>query len=368
MNAVRVVIIGGGLSGLYAACLLEQAGLRDYVLLEAKETLGGRILPLRDEGGGEVSASGFDLGPTWFWPSIQPRFARLVAALGLRTFAHYAEGDLLVERPGDGAPRRVIGYSEQSGERVLGGMHALIEALAARITTSRVRTGEHVRALRIAGDHVVVESENRVGATTNWRAQTILMALPPRLADATLQFDPALPRELATAWRGTATWMAPHAKYVAVYDTAFWRARGLSGAARSARGPLAEIHDASMPGAQPALFGFLGVPANVRAGIADEVLRRHCRAQLVRLFGEEAAHPRAEGFKDWARDPMTASAADLLGHPAHEAAPPSVADHGPWKGRLTGMASEWSREFPGYLAGAVDAAERAVESLCRTTR
>jgi len=28
--------------------------------------------------------------------------------------------------------------------------------------------------------------------------------------------------------------------------------------------------------------------------------------------------------------------------------------------RLRGIASEWSAQFPGYLAGAVDAAERAV--------
>lgn len=366
MNTTRVVIIGGGLSGLYAAWLLEQRGLRDYVLLEAREALGGRILPLRIGEAGHASSSGFDLGPTWFWPSVQPRFARLIAELGLRTFAQSARGDLLVERPGEAVPRRVIGYVEQSGERVLGGMNALIDALTARITLTRVRTGERVRALRMVDDDVVLESEDRAGAITNWRAQTVLMALPPRLADSTLQFSPALPRELAAAWRSTATWMAPHAKYVAVYDTAFWHARGLSGEARSARGPMAEIHDASMPGAQAALFGFLGVPATVRAGIVDEVLREHCRAQLARLFGEEAAHPLADGFKDWASDPLTASPADLAGNPVHGAGPPSFADHGPWQGRMIGMASEWSREYPGYLAGAIDAAERAVESLCGT--
>ena len=38
----RIAIIGGGLSGLYAAALLEQHGIQDYVLLEARETFGGR--------------------------------------------------------------------------------------------------------------------------------------------------------------------------------------------------------------------------------------------------------------------------------------------------------------------------------------
>jgi monoamine oxidase len=44
----------------------------------------------------------------------------------------------------------------------------------------------------------------------------------------------------------------------------------------------------------------------------------------------------------------------------HCALPAQRAGDGPWQGRLRGIASEWSAQFPGYLAGAVDAAERAV--------
>jgi monoamine oxidase len=43
MQATRIGILGGGLSGLYAAFLLEQKGIKDYVLLEARDNLGGRI-------------------------------------------------------------------------------------------------------------------------------------------------------------------------------------------------------------------------------------------------------------------------------------------------------------------------------------
>ena len=38
-----VIIIGAGLSGLYAATLLEKAGV-EYVILEARDRTGGRVL------------------------------------------------------------------------------------------------------------------------------------------------------------------------------------------------------------------------------------------------------------------------------------------------------------------------------------
>ena len=54
---------------------------------------------------------------------------------------------------------------------------------------------------------------------------------------------------------------------------------------------MVEIHDASAPGGDAALFGFIGVPAEARARVSDETLRSQCRAQLVRLFGARAAAP-----------------------------------------------------------------------------
>lgn len=42
-SRTAIVIIGGSVSGLYAARLQEQQGVRDWMLIEGREVLGGRI-------------------------------------------------------------------------------------------------------------------------------------------------------------------------------------------------------------------------------------------------------------------------------------------------------------------------------------
>lgn len=150
--------------------------------------------------------------------------------------------------------------------------------------------------------------------------------------------------------------MAPHAKYVAIYDAPFWREQGLSGEARSSVGPMGEIHDASSKEGDAALFGFLGAPAQIRRQTSEAVWLAHCRAQLVRLFGDKAARPKAEFLKDWAADPYTAVTGDESWDLNHPAPPPSSVAEAPWSGRLVGIASEWSPNFSGYVAGAIEAA------------
>lgn len=376
MTDVRVVIVGAGLSGLYAAWLLRRAGLRDFVLVEARDAVGGRVLTVDASGRPVahcVSGSGptdridrFDLGPTWFWPGYQPELDRLVDDLGLRRFGQHEDGDLMLERSPDAPPVRVRGFaSAPPSVRLAGGMGALVDALCRGLDPSRLLTGRTVRQMNLAGDRVEVVADTADGVTEAWHGEHVLLALPPRLATRRIGFSPPLPPVLEEGWRDTPTWMAPHAKYLAVYDTPFWRLSGLSGGARSARGPMAEIHDASMPGGHAALFGFVGVPARARAGVTEELLRRHCRAQLARLFGPQAATPCAEILKDWAQDPCTSTGDDLDAPGHHTDAPSAAAAAGPWQGRLTGIASEWSARFPGYVAGAIDAAGAGVESVVR---
>ncbi|MBP3945313.1 flavin monoamine oxidase family protein [Psychrobacter sp. K31L] len=377
MQDVPIVIVGGGLSGLYAAFLLEQKGI-DYILIEARDRLGGRITVAKSSV--DLSASsqsvdhkksndGFDLGPSWFWPEYQSQLSDLIEALDLTRFAQFEEGDMMVERAANELPIRTQGYrSSPPSMRLVGGMTALTDALYARLDAKRVITSQVVKRLTKTGQHIDIESECgsehiNAGQIITYQAQHVLLALPPRLAVSNIVFEPALPQDLAMEWQETATWMAPHAKYVAVYDSPFWRDNGLSGAARSTIGPLTEIHDASLVEGEGAVFGFFGVPVKVRQSVSEVELKAHCRAQMVRLFGVQADKPKAEYIKDWSQDSFTATAADANGTGQHAVAPTAKPKIGMWQDGLTGCGSEWSEAFPGYVAGAIDAANRAVQSL-----
>ena len=360
----RVGIIGGGLAGVYAAWALEQAGV-DCVLLEARERCGGRLLTTsaRTEHG---SAGAFDLGATWYWPALQPEVGRLVDALGLRSFSQFDDGDLVFEQQ-PGVVRRFRGFDPSPPSmRLAGGMGALVQTLQDRVGPERLHLGHRVTSLAASESAVVIDAQDAAGGRHVFEVGHVLLAVPPRLAVATMRFEAALPAGDRSDWAACATWMAPHAKYLAVYPAPFWRRQGLCGGARSRSGPLVEVHDASGPEGPGALFGFVGVPAVQRARLSEASLRAMCRAQLGRLFGAEAAAPLEDWLQDWSREPFTATDADLVATGEHMPAAVQVRD-GPWAGRLTGIASEWSTEFPGYVAGALDAArvgvDRAVDSL-----
>lgn len=369
----RVAIIGGGFSGLYAAHLLEQKGVIDWVLLEGRSSLGGRILSFPSSNKLATSLAGtpdqldrFDLGPTWFWPDSQPQLDLVIDELRLTCFSQFDTGDTMVERTAQEPARRVQGYTNSpQSMRLVGGMEALIDRLSSQLDPGRIHLQRKVRALRCPGTHVELDAVSLKGDVCTWRVEHVLLAMPPRLAIQMLEYEPPLPAALQEQWDRTPTWMAPHAKYIAVYDKPFWREKGLSGYARSACGPMVEIHDASMPGGSAALFGFVGVPARLRHTLSEAALRAHCLAQLVRLFGDQAAAPKAQFFKDWASDSFTATSDDLDSDGQHASAPNAFPDSGFWKDRITGVGSEWSRQYPGYLAGCVEAAGLGVSALAK---
>ena len=370
MIRTQVAIIGGGLAGLFAARLLQAADVA-YVLLEARDRFGGRILTVDESG--RPAGDGFDLGPSWYWPRLQPAIAELIAELGLPAFGQNSSGDVIFERMSREGPQRYAGLAqEQLSYRLVGGSSALVQALVRALPRERLLLGAQVTAMalvRDGSDGVALTIRRADGKTEQTEerliADQVIAAMPPRLLEATVSFTPGLDQTSARRWRETPTWMAPHAKFFAVYDRPFWREAGLSGTAQSMVGPMPEMHDATTASGHAALFGFVGLGAEQRAALGEEALTGACLAQFARTFGQEAERPRATLLKDWAADPLTATHTDRAagGHPAADPAPWVSR---PWQGRLALGGSETSASEPGYLAGAVVAARRAADETLRT--
>jgi monoamine oxidase len=243
--------------------------------------------------------------------------------------------------------------------------------LRAQLVRTQVLLGTCVRGLVSRPDGTVSVEFERGGQVARLVASSVILALPPRLLATTLRWSPALPVELSQRWGDAPTWMAGHAKLLALYATPFWRMAGLSGSAVSEAGPLAEVHDASdAEGMHAALFGFMGVPVAWRRRMGRQALIDASVAQLGRLFGAQALTPQSVHLQDWAEDAETATPADAAPASAHPAPPASAyptpmstALPAPWRDRIHLAGSEFAPDFPGYLEGAVVAAERAVDAL-----
>jgi monoamine oxidase len=362
---ISVAIIGGGLAGLHAARLLHAANI-DFLLFEARNRLGGRILSL--DAAGDVSADGFDLGPSWFWPQMQPAIGSLVAELNLPSFPQASDGDVVFERMSGEKPQRFRGYAQEpQSMRLAGGTNALVRALAVALPPERLLLARRVTGAQLDGNGVVLTIADADGGKQVVYAEHVVFALPPRLLEASIAFSPAIDAGMARRWRATATWMAPHAKFLALYDRPFWRDAGLSGTAQSIVGPLVEIHDATTASGAAALFAFVGATAEQRQTLGEGPLTDTCVRQLGRLFGEEALRPRGTLFKDWSADSLTATVDDQIagGHPAADR---RAWVSGVWLQRISLAGSETSQTDPGYLAGAVEAAERTVSTIIHARR
>lgn len=359
MNHTTVAILGGGLAGLNAARLLHQAGV-DFQLFEARDRLGGRILTV--DATGAPGMDGFDMGPSWFWPRMQPAIAAMVEELRLPSFPQSSEGDVVFERMSREPAQRYSGTpQEPQSLRLVGGSGALVRALAGMLPAERLHLSAPVTHLSLDGNGITLTVSGAGGSSRSVTANQVIMTLPPRIAQAGLSFTPQLPPETLALWQDTPTWMAPHAKFFALYDRPFWREAGYSGSVQSMVGPMPEIHDATTADGQAALFGFLGVGAAERLRMGEKALAKACIAQFTRIFGAEAANPRSTLYKDWAADPWTAAPADLISTGHATFTPDWV--RGPWADRLILAGSETSRSEAGYLAGAVEASANAVASV-----
>lgn len=234
--------------------------------------------------------------------------------------------------------------------RFVGGAQTIAERWTSRLGGA-VITGAPVRRIVQRGGEVVVES-----ARGRVAARAAVLAVPPPLA-AAIDLEPAAPARAQLLQRAP---MGAIVKLVLTYERAFWRERGLSGEVVSTRGPLSVVFDnTSHDGVQPALLAFIqATPARRWYGDTAPAL-----VQLVRWFGDDAAHPTAVSATDWSAEPWT------RGCPVAVMSPGALTSAGTTLraplGRLFFAGTETAVEWTGYLEGALESGERAAREVLR---
>jgi len=353
---VDILIIGGGLCGIYAAAMLLEKK-QSVILLEARSRLGGRILSLEHQGFFS------DLGPSWYWPAINPKVTALVQKLNIDSYPQFETGMGRYQTK-DGHTVTIDGYPMQPpGRRLNGGMISLINGLCAGIPKDIIRLNHPVCEIQRCdyGARVVVGQLDHEPIAC-FKASKIILAIPPRLAAGSMLFTPDLPFDLSQAMLKASTWMAGQAKFFALYNEAHWRKYGLSGQGFSMCGPLGEIHDGSCPAESPyGLTGFVGIPA-LRRKDPDTMIQR-ILVQLQYMFGPEAGNPVKVYYHDWARKQFTATEYDQRSAHNHPEFHPPSGKTSVWNNTLHLAGSETADKFGGYLEGALCSARRAALSL-----
>src|ERR1700712_4148469 len=128
-RAADVIIVGAGLSGLYAARELKAAGY-EPLILEANDRTGGRILTESP-----IPGIPLELGAQWIGDT-HTRMFRLAAELGVETYPQFEAGDTKYELCGTG----VLGQDEfyhrfgadvESVNRVLATLDTLASTVSA---------------------------------------------------------------------------------------------------------------------------------------------------------------------------------------------------------------------------------------------
>ncbi len=359
MENTDILIVGGGLSGLALALRLEHAGV-SYLLIEARDRMGGRIYSPRLDTASETG--NFDMGPAWFWRG-QPRIEAIVNTFGLKTFEQYANGDLMYQ-DAHGNVQRGRGFNSMAGSlRLEGGMGSLISAFVDLLPGEKLLLKNRLTKLHCSESKILAEVN---GGAKKFKCKRVVLALPPRIAAAHIDYKPELSNAAASAMQKIPTWMAGHAKIMAVYDRPFWREAGLSGDVGSQSGPMMEIHDASPATGGPyALFGFIGEPALGRDEQV-ETLKQRALNQFGQIFGNQALAPSEIVLQDWAFETETSAPLDLqpLFHHPDYGLPLALSDL--WEGRLLLGSTETARQFGGYLEGALEAADDIAQKLLTT--
>ncbi|MGX8011632.1 flavin monoamine oxidase family protein [Mesorhizobium sp. ORM8.1] len=417
IDKTDVAIVGAGFTGLSAALELQRVGI-DFVLLEARDRVGGRVEAVRNGLGERIDSGG------QFLCVDMPEVMALAKAHGKAFVETYIDGEFIthpqmtparaehtyhasmairermnridpddpaiagltvaawLERLHDAADAKAafrslveglwclaadkvpLWYLIDNDRRITNEVFELqyflrdtMQSLAEDLAGElggRLRLDE--AATRIEHGPQGVRITTTAGIV---EAREVLVALPPATA-AKIAFAPALPGALAKA---LAVWESGAViKILVRYAKPFWRARDLSGMVMWRDLPGLFVCDASKDIDHAAVIVFVGGPLALRwHALGEPALQAEVTARLVDAFGPEAGDVLDFNSRDWTHDRWSGGAySDLIVDVTARYAERTILDGAP---PIHFAASEVSPSFPGYVEGAIVAGRIAAKKI-----
>ncbi|WP_066897690.1 flavin monoamine oxidase family protein [Mycolicibacterium houstonense] len=238
--------------------------------------------------------------------------------------------------------------------RVCGGMGAIYGPMAAELGAA-LHLSQPVRLITHDDCGATVHADGMAV-----RARQVIVAVPLAVASQ-IAYQPMLPVDRAFLHQRMPSGAV--IKISVVYDTAFWRADGLSGQSAAPGSPATLTIDACTDTGDPGIMCVIAEgPVARRLGLLDADQRRAVViGELIDRFGAKAATPMSYHEQNWTVDRY--SGGGMISH-----APPGVlTEFGPALrapcGRIHWAGSESSAVMCGWIDGAVRSGERAAAEV-----
>lgn len=346
-----VLIVGGGLSGMFLAHELQRSTSLSWRLLEARPVLGGRLA--NDDKGHNI-----DLGGAWIWPFQQPHMKKLTRSLNVPTFA----------QPDDNMSTRIDG-----------GAVLYITKLSEGIPQDSIQLNSPVTSCSLKNmNDVDVEQDDKTSCSANDNdqvvkvetasketlfARRVVLTAPPKLIAKHISFDPPLSESKQAAMNASQTWMAGVTKVGLVYPERFWDEHSSNMGLPNE--PAFQVYDASTKdGSVPALTFF--TLANTDN---DKELANQCAKQIQnvwsyyrRPYADQALKFVDYHVQRWPKETYISEDANprrVNPHPL----PVGALSTNEWDNRLLFAGTESDRSSPGVMEGAIGAALRVFKDL-----
>ena len=341
----KYIIIGAGVSGLTSAYQLLQRGETDFLIIEGRDRIGGRIYTEND----------IDLGATWF-QGFHENILQLLEKLEIEKFNQYSKGNnVLVYNAMTPAHYFETDQTQPAAFRIQGGTARLIIKLANSIT-DKIVLNTSVSEIN--------EVSNAVKIVTNdleFTANKVIVTLPPKLA-VQLKYAPALPEELESVMHKTHTWMSNAIKVGIHFKSPFWRTQNLSGTIIGQIGPVTEVYDHT--NAKETVYSLMGFVNEGLRDVSSENRKERILAYLEKYLGSQVRGYLNYSEKDWSQDEFT-SCEDLKSTylAPHYGNP--LFDRLYMHDKVVFSGTETSPVYGGYLEGAVYSGLRAADYVTK---